>query len=117
MAEPVCPKSLEVMADYCSSGIWGGDPQGPFRHGMIKHESLGLPIDLTTRFEQWIAWHDLNVAKPGFDRSAFDAAGRKLAKDLQTFLGRGTTVTYTPLHKDSPGCLAVLQAIWFKRWS
>jgi hypothetical protein len=83
------------MAEYGSSGIWVIEPSGPFRHGMIEHRRLGLPKDLAARFEAWIEsyWRILDKSVP-FDKPAFVAEGRELARALKRFVGADVRVVY-----------------------
>ena len=89
------PKTLRVMAEYGSSGIWVVEPTGPFRHGMIEHQALRLPSELAGRFAAWIDdyWQVLD-APDQFDKSKFVATGRKLARDLKAFVGSEVRVLY-----------------------
>ena len=48
------PSVVRVMPEYMSSGIWAAEPDGWFRHGMLTHDSLGLPATLAARFDAWI---------------------------------------------------------------
>jgi hypothetical protein len=87
------PKTLRVMADYGSSGIWVVEPVGPFRHGMIEHQDLRLPPDLARRFTAWI--NDYWQARDSqFDKSKFITVGRELARELKAFVGTGVRVFY-----------------------
>ncbi len=87
--KPNAPLRLRVMADYGSSGIWVIGQIGPFRHGMIKHRSLGLSAELARRFDEWIDEYTsrLDPSRGALDVAAFNAKGRALAKDLKRFLG------------------------------
>jgi hypothetical protein len=83
---------LRVMAEYSSSGIWviGGGP-GPFRHGMIEHGALRLPLALAQRFDDWIeAYETLDDA----GTTAFNLVGLQLATELKQIVGRGVYVEF-----------------------
>ncbi len=96
------PERLRVMADYGSSGIWVVKSFGPFRHGMIKHRSLGLPDELARGFREWIDqyWKILD-AHADFDSVAFNVEGRRLARALKEHVGSGTEVLFAPIGPDN----------------
>ncbi len=86
-------KRLRVMAEYGSSGIWVAESVGPFRHGMIDHQKLGLPDELAERFGAWIERYWARL-RDEFDAKAFNAEGRALAVALKAFVGSETEVVY-----------------------
>jgi len=75
---------IVVMADFCSSGLWGGI-QGP----MIEYETLNLPPDLVKKFEDWIEFYDTKCHTPRHYSFKPEMAeelnnqGRALAKKLK----------------------------------
>lgn len=87
---------LRVMADYESSGIWVIDLKFvPFRHRMIKHESLKLPKELSQKFTDWIRVYWKNYEDHvNFDVEKFDKQGLELAQELKSFLGKNYYVEY-----------------------
>jgi hypothetical protein len=90
-----------VMADYASSGIWLMRSAGPFRHQMVTYESLGLPKELSQRFEKWIASFDDRDANEELKNiQQFNATGMGLARELKNFLG---DKTYVEFQGEAPG--------------
>jgi hypothetical protein len=87
---------LRVMAEYGSSGIWAIEPIGPFRHGMLPHEKLGLPPELARQFESWISLYWKRTEPVPFDTVGFNAIGREAARQLKQFVGPETYVEYVP---------------------
>ena len=89
---------LRVMAEYASLGIWVIEGVGPFRHGMIEHASLNLPLALAQGFEAWIEGYNDNLGLDGaiFDVHAFNAKGLRLATDLKRHLGPDVYVELIP---------------------
>jgi hypothetical protein len=63
---------------------------------MLRHDELGLPEELSSRFTEWIRRHDLHGRKSGFDLSTFDAMGATLSRDLQALVGPLSRVAYVP---------------------
>lgn len=97
MARPtIFPTRLRVMAEYDSSGVWVAEASGPFRHGMVGHEHLGLPPELASRFAFWIERYWARAGKGSFDVAAFNAEGRALAAALKSFVGEETEVVFEP---------------------
>lgn len=90
------PSKLRVMADYESSGIWVIEAIGPFRHGMISHESLKLPVDIANRFDEWITLYWKRLRDPDFDSDEFNDFGRAIAKELKQFVGDDVYVEFVP---------------------
>ena len=89
------PACLRVMAEYGSSGIWVVEPRGPFRHGMIEHQTLGLPADLAAAFDRWIeAYFMVLDDHESFDVAGFNAEGRRLASLLKQVVGPDTRVLH-----------------------
>jgi len=84
------------MADYGSSGIWVIETIGPFRHGMVWYESLGIPADLSDRFKAWIAAYWQRLEEDKFKVREFNALGRRLAMELKGFFGPDTYVEFIP---------------------
>jgi hypothetical protein len=82
---------LRVMADYTSSGIWGGtEVPGPReRHVMVEYDDLRLPSELVERFEAWQASY-----ASGETTEEFDDIGRQLARALKFTVGAGVAVYY-----------------------
>lgn len=93
---------LRVMAEYGSSGIWVIGPIGPFRHGMIEHHALGLPLELAQQFDGWIMEYASPLENPDhpLDIASFNATGRALAGALKRFLGPTCEVEYLPEQED-----------------
>ncbi len=83
------------MAEYASSGIWVIGQVGPFRHAMITWSALGLPADLSRRFEAWIEtyWQWLDDE---LDLDKFNTDGRMLAQQLKQFVGPDVYVEFIP---------------------
>jgi hypothetical protein len=80
---------LRVMAEYGSSGIWGIGLIGPYRRGMVEHEWLRLPVDLSWAFIQWIDWYYKTM--PDSEGEAQDiekyyAAGLPLSEELKGWI-------------------------------
>jgi hypothetical protein len=96
------PSRLRVMAEYESSGIWGIVQIGPFRHGMIEHQALGLPPELAQQFDAWIMEYTSQLESPNhpLDVASFNATGRALAEALKRFLGPAYEVEYLPQQED-----------------
>jgi hypothetical protein len=90
------PKKLRVMADYGSSGIWVMEPVGPFRHGMIRHGSLGLPKELSSRFDEWIRLYWKRTEETPFDVNRFNQIGKALARELKQFAGPDVYIEFQP---------------------
>lgn len=86
-------EKLRVMAEYGSSGIWVIQPVGGWRHSMIEHGDLRLPLELSLRFERWIeTYTDAYIQRLEdpvyvFDHEAFNAEGRALAQVLKRHVG------------------------------
>lgn len=81
---------LRVMADYKSSGIWIMEEVLPgFRHGMISHEALNLPKELSDKFNKWIEtkWTWLSKKPSKEEVEEFNRVGSQLAQELKKFLG------------------------------
>lgn len=79
-------KSLTVMPDFCSSGIWDG-----INGVMIDFEDLNMPEKLITEFESWIMFYDIkcHTQKIEFKLEMADELnkqGRELAKKLKKLL-------------------------------
>lgn len=87
------PNKLRVLAEYESSGIWLSSQGGV---GEVKHEELGLPRDLSERFDNWIFLYSERLTERRISRDQFNAMGRSLAKDLKAFVGPDVTVEYIP---------------------
>jgi hypothetical protein len=87
------PKCLRVMAEYTSSGIWVTEPHGVFRHGMVSHQALGLPLDLSTQFNDWIEsyWGTLDDT---LNVEQFNHRGKLLARALKRHVGKTTKVLF-----------------------
>lgn len=75
-------KSLRVMADYSSSGIWIIEQAGPFKHSMANYSDLGISEKLSNAFEKWITEYD-KALEGKLDKQLFDKTGRDLALDLK----------------------------------
>jgi tetratricopeptide (TPR) repeat protein len=73
---------------------------------MISHRHLGLPAELATSFEEWIA---LFGDRGTLGLWEFNATGRTLAVALKTFVGPQTEVTFEP--EDEDGGLAEAETI------
>lgn len=97
--KPIPPK-LRVMAEYGSSGIWVIGAVGPFGHGMISHEALGLSSDLSRRFDDWVEMYLDWITKGELDVERFNATGRILAKELKQAVGPNTYVEFVPESQD-----------------
>ncbi|HEY1172348.1 MAG TPA: hypothetical protein VGH19_13355 [Verrucomicrobiae bacterium] len=97
---------LRIMADYSNSGVWAiclPGERDPFRHQMITHDTLGIPPELASRFEKWVAncslWFEW---KRGYGVSAFsaeelNAEGRLLASELKQQVGSNCPVFYASI--------------------
>ncbi len=97
MASKKKPLRLRVMAEYGSSGIWQVIEKGSFRHAMRDHSSLNLPPALSEAFSRWIARYEERLLAPGeFDAGAFNAEGRRLARELRAHLGPAGSVEFVP---------------------
>jgi hypothetical protein len=91
---------LVVWPEWGSSGIWHPKDRhslsGPVSH--VSHESLGLPLDLSTAFDRWIDWFDDAIPGSqtcaGFDHQAFNMEGIRLSKELATFVGSSYVVKF-----------------------
>ena len=81
------------MAEYGTSGIWAAESVGPFRHGMIGHKELGLPVELAAQFAAWVERYWARL-RDDFDAKAFNTDGRALAVALKEFVGSETEVVY-----------------------
>jgi hypothetical protein len=99
-SKAVFPPRLRVMAEYGSSGIWVAESVGPFRHGMISHQRLGLPHELKVRFVAWIEQYWARADQRPLDVAAFNAEGRSLAISLKAFVGGATEVVFEPEAED-----------------
>jgi len=92
------PKSLRVMYDGASSGIWVVIPEGDnrfTRHYEISHDELGLPDELAARFDQWIARGMNDSDRPNDPKDPlFISDGKRLAFDLKRFIGTSSTILY-----------------------
>ena len=97
-------KTIKVMAEYCSSGIFGTEPAELV--GMITHEALGLSPELSAALRNWIHWYEtwVNWEDPMRSRVVnaeearpFDAEGRVLAGLLQKALGDEYRIIYQPV--------------------
>lgn len=87
---------IKLMADYCSSGIWG------IRGGMIDLEELPISKKLATEIVKWTNWYEQSEfylapedRKRDFDLKAFNHQGVLLAVRLGKELP-GWTVLYRP---------------------
>jgi hypothetical protein len=88
-------KTVRVMADYGSSGIWLVETTGGFRHSMLGHDSLQLPESLSEAFDQWIEHYWKALDDPdSYDEQWMISRGRELATELKRFLGPEVTVLY-----------------------
>lgn len=87
---------IPVMAEYGSSGVWAltKNPSGLFRHGMIEHSQLNMPMKLRERFEQWIHEYEEKNLNNTLNTDRFNAEGLELARLLKAFLGPDTYVEY-----------------------
>ena len=87
---------IRVMAEYGSSGIWGFSEKetGGWRHGMLEHRALKLPLELSDRFDRWILVYEDQNSKGLLDTAAFNAEGMELARLLKAFLGPTRHVEY-----------------------
>ncbi len=106
---------LRVMAEYDCSGIWIIGPIGPFRHGGVSYNWLGLPPDLAERFRRWIttycAYFDQSMFDEEypefsgfvFDIDTFNQEGRELAQRLKAFVGSECYVEFQPESTDGNG--------------
>lgn len=110
---PLEVKTVEVMADYTSSGLWTPAQAGPFRHTMIDPTSLNLPEPIITELRLWIQEHDKNARAGKLDIQKFDKRGKQITHEIAAFLGPEYEVVYTPIEELS-GCshwLYVLKAL------
>lgn len=95
--------NLIVLAEYGSSGIWTRETNGV---GMVEHEEIHLPPELSQRFNHWIElyYSRLPPERRGsaFGESdpipldQFNAIGRNLARELKAFVGPDVIVQYVP---------------------
>jgi hypothetical protein len=88
------------MAEYCSSGIWVVGTRGVWRHGMVKHATLGLPSELAVRFCRWIEQYTQQLEGAKLDVTAFNEEGRCLANALKAAMPPGTAVEFVPEKPD-----------------
>jgi hypothetical protein len=91
---------LFVEPEYSSSGI---RQEG---YGMVEHEELHLPPELSQRFDHWIQLYEAYLPSehhPLAGRSGkldpvpleeFDAIGREAARELKAFMGPDVVVRY-----------------------
>ncbi len=99
------PVKIRVLAEYESSGIWYVTPDGGV--GMLEHEDINLPQELSDKFYQWIALY-FGRLTPSiaavWDLDRFNNMGRQIAQDLKNFVGAEVTVEYVPeLPSDKTG--------------
>jgi hypothetical protein len=88
---------LVVWPEWGSSGIWH-----PHRRGedgpvaMVSHNTIGLPVELSARFEKWIDWYDdYQPDYPdAFPWESFGQEGLALAFELARFVGDHYDVEY-----------------------
>lgn len=87
---------IRVMAEYGSSGIWGFSEggMGGWRHGMLAHYRLKLPLDISDRLDEWIRVYEDQCPKDLLDYEAFNEEGLKLARQIKAFLGPNRHVEY-----------------------
>ncbi len=50
-------KTIKIMFDYCSSGIWGSKKRSPYG-GMLDAESIRLNKRTAIRLEKWLKEYD-----------------------------------------------------------
>lgn len=93
---------LLVEAEYGSSGIWYYGEHHAI--GMVEHEEINLPPELSQRFNDWIELYYSRLPakmRGASDESTpirldqFDAIGRELARDLKAFMGPDVIVRYS----------------------
>jgi hypothetical protein len=82
------------MAEYTSSGIWAVQPTGGFRHGMVSHATLGLPPDLSARFNAWNEAYMQGYLHGALGLEGFNAEGLALAQALKRHVGAATEVVF-----------------------
>lgn len=90
---------LRVWPEWGSSGIWYpqmGSPPAEGAVAMVSHAGLGLPDELSQRFDRWIAWYDEYLPeKPDqFPWKEFRQEGRELAFALARVVGERYAIEY-----------------------
>jgi hypothetical protein len=90
---------LRIWPEWDSSGIWHpqmGSQPGEGAVSMVSHAALGLPDQLSERFNRWIGWYDEYLPeKPDqFPWEDFRKEGRELAFALARVVGDAYPIEY-----------------------
>ena len=83
-------KYIIVWADFGAPGIWILNPtvEHPYSVLAIDHESIGMSIELSQKFNNWIKSYWIVYDNPEeFNYEEFNKIGAMLAAELQQFLG------------------------------
>ena len=105
-SKSVSPIKLRVMAEYGSSGIWFVQRTGVFRHSMIEHSALNLPLHLSKKFDHWIKTYEQNLSEDDtFNTIQFNEEGRQLSRELYIFMKNRAEIEFVPENPD--GSLSV----------
>jgi len=79
---------VKLMADYCSSGVWGQDGVS------VEIDSLPIPFWLKTMITEWVAVYDRTGMDSDFDDGTFTKLGRALAIKMKQNLPPYWMVVY-----------------------
>ena len=91
---------VKLMADYCSSGVWGigGDN--------IDIDSVPIPFWLKTMITEWVAHYDRHGMDSDFDDGTFTKMGFAIAHKMKQNLPDEWTVVY---YREDTGAREVIK--------